>query len=118
VLVMDAEPMVRGMFARILRPQPGYRVLEASGVQEAQYLATVEARIHLLILKLKVPEANELEFGLCFRNACPKTHVLIASSSLESLSHRVGDTKQISFLAEPFTAPELVRIVRRILEIV
>jgi CheY-like chemotaxis protein len=115
VLVVDDEPLTRGVLARLLR-QFGYRVLEATGALEAQHLADARRRIDLLLMDLSTHETSDLELALWFRAIHPRTKVLAASDTLWDINYEIGESQQIAFLAKPFTPRELARIVQRILE--
>lgn len=115
VLLVDSAPMMRGVLARVLR-QLGYRVVEASGTVEAQRLAASSGEIHLMLLDHSVPERTDLELALWFRAMYPEMKILVACVSLWDLNDRIGQEQQINFLAKPFTAPELARMVRRVLK--
>ena len=115
VLLVDGAPMMRGVMARVLR-QLGYRVVEASGAHEAQRLATSRREIHLLLLNHSAPERTDLELALWFRAMYPEMKILVACVSLWDLNYHIGEERQINFLAKPFTAHELARMVRRVLE--
>ena len=115
VLLVGGAPMMRGVMARVLR-QLGYRVVEASGAHEAQRLAASPREIHLLLLNHSAPEQTDLELALWFRAMYPAMRILVACVSLWDLNYRIGEERQINFLAKPFTARELARIVRRVLE--
>ena len=107
--------MMRGVMARVLR-QLGYRVVEASGAHEAQRLAASPREIHLLLLNHFSPERTDLELALWFRAMYPEMKILVACISLWDLNYDLGEKRQITFLAKPFTARELARMVRRVLE--
>ena len=107
--------MMRGVIARVLR-QLGYRVVEASGAHEAQRLAASRGEVRLLLLNHFAPERSDLELALWFRAMYPEMKILVACVSLWDLDYRIGEDRQINFLAKPFTARELARMVRRVLE--
>jgi two-component system cell cycle sensor histidine kinase/response regulator CckA len=115
VLLVDGTPMMRGVMARLLR-QLGYRVVEASGAHEAQRLAASRGEFRLLLLNHSAPERTDLELALWFRAMYPEMKILVACVSLWDLNYHIGEERQINFLAKPFTARELARMVRRVLE--
>ncbi|PYI83790.1 MAG: hypothetical protein DME26_14435 [Verrucomicrobia bacterium] len=115
VLVMDQEPMIRSVLARVLR-QLGYQVLEASGALDAQRRAGSGREIDLLIMDLSAPGINDLELALWFRASYPQTKVLIASDAVWELNYQIGMSSRIAFLSKPYTPLELARMLRRILE--
>jgi len=107
--------MMRRILARVLR-QLDYHVVEASGARDAQRLATSCGEIHLLLLDHSTPDRTDMELALWFRATYPKMKILVTCLSLWDLNYHIGETQQINFLAKPFTADELARIVRRMLE--
>lgn len=115
VLLVDGAKMMRGVTAQVLR-QSGYRVVEASGAQEAQRLAASRREIHLLLLNHSAPERTNLEVALWFRAMYPEMKILVACVALWDLNYHIGEERQINFLAKPFTAGELSRMVGRVLE--
>ena len=115
MLLVGGAPMMRGVMARVLR-QLGYRVVEASGAHEAQRLAAGRRETHLLLLNHSAPERTDLELALWFRAMYPAMKILVACVSLWDLNYRIGEERQIHFLATPFTTRELARMVRRVLE--
>ena len=115
VLLVEGAPMMRGVMARVLR-QLGYRVVEASGAHEAQRLAASRGEVRLLLLNHFAPERSDLELALWFRAMYPEMKILVACISLWDLNYDLGERRQITFLAKPFTARELARMVRRVLE--
>lgn len=116
VLVVDDEPLVRGLETQILRQQ-GYTVLEAENAAEALQLAREAAAIHLLITDLAMPEIDGLELSRRFREMHPETPVLMVSGSLPVLGTRSEpDLKRFHFLAKPLQFSELIHKVRVLLD--
>ena len=115
VLVVDDDAMVRDVETQVLRLE-GYTVLEAEGAAEALRLAAVTATIHLLITDLVMPEVDGLELTRRFREAHPKTPVLMVSGSLPLIQNKADDLERLEFLAKPFQFKELVHKVRTLLD--
>ena len=115
LLVVDDEPMLRGVETQILRVQ-GYKVLEAGNAAQALRLAREAAAIHLLITDFSMPEVDGLELTRRFRAVHPKTPVLMVSGSLPLIQHRAEDLDRFEFLAKPFQFNELLRKVRTLLD--
>jgi len=115
VLVVDDEPISRGVMVHILQ-RFGYRVLETSAVLEAQHLAAGKEKIDLLITDLNDAKTSPLELALWFRALYPQTKVLLASDSVWELDYRLCELQQIGLLAKPFTAFRLARMVREVLD--
>lgn len=115
LLVVDDEPLLRGVETRILRVQ-GYTVLEAGNAAQALRLAREAAAIHLLITDFAMPEVDGLELTRRFRAVHPKTPVLMVSGSLPLIQQRANDLDRFDFLAKPFQFDELLRKVRTLLD--
>ena len=81
LLVVDDDPIVRGVLVQVLRLQ-GYTVLQAESALEALRLATSTATIHLLITDLLMPDVDGLELTHRFRAAHPMIPVLMVSGSI------------------------------------
>jgi len=115
ILLVDSGRMMRGTLAVTLR-RLGYRVKEASTAVRAQQLAEENPGIQLLFLDLSAPDGNDLELAIWFRVMYPGIKVLATTASLWSLNTHVGHAAEFVFLAKPFTARELARTVRTVLE--
>jgi CheY-like chemotaxis protein len=115
VLVVDDEPVVRGVMTRILR-QLGYRVVEASGTVEAERVVNAEPKIDLLLTDFSMPESNGLEFARWFRSRFAETPVLMVTGSLWELNYQAESLGEFAILTKPFTAVDLGRMVRRVLD--
>jgi CheY-like chemotaxis protein len=113
VLLVNDNPEMRAVLATTLRDF-GYHIWEASGAVEAQKVASVHEKIDLLLTDYSMPGSNGLELAMWFRALYPETKVLVASASLWSLGYQIGH--QITFLPKPFTALELAKMVRRVLD--
>ena len=117
LLVVDDDPMFRGLVAEVLRLQ-GYTVLEAQGAAEALHLAREAATIHLLITDFSMPEVDGLELTRRFRLVHPKTPVLMVSGSFPSIQDRTGALGRFEFMAKPIQHDELLLKVRALLDTV
>jgi CheY-like chemotaxis protein len=115
VLVVDDEPLLRQMMVYMLR-EFGYRMLEASGSQEAQRLAYLNEKIHLLVTDFSMPQTNGLELAHWFQANYPETKVLIATGSLCEFVHQAGEQQRFAVLAKPFDGVQLGRMVRLVLD--
>jgi len=115
VLLVNSGSMMRGVLARLLR-QLGYRVMEASGAMDAQQLAASSGEVHLLLVDHSTTEQTDLELALWFRAKYPEMKILVACVSLWDLNYHISEAQQICFLAKPFTAHELAKMIRRVLE--
>ena len=115
LLVVDDDPMVRDLEAKILRLH-GYTVMEAKDGKEALRLAGKAVAIHLLITDFSMPEVDGLELSRRFREIHPKIPVLMVSGSLPLINTSTGDLDRFETLAKPFRFAELLDKVRRLLD--
>ncbi|MGQ9552557.1 MAG: PAS domain S-box protein [Anaerolineae bacterium] len=117
VLVVEDEPTVRRVAARILREQ-GYTVLEAANAHEALRLSQEHAGpIHLLLTDVVMPQMGGRELAARLKAVRPETLVLYVSGYTNNaiVHHGVLD-EGTAFLQKPFTATALVRRVRDLLD--
>lgn len=115
VMVVDDEPLVRQMMVHMLR-EFGYRVLEASSSLEAQRLAYINEKIHLLVTDFSMPQTNGAELAQWFQVNYPETKVLIATGSLCEFVNQAGEQEGFAILAKPFDGVQLGQMVRMVLD--
>jgi CheY-like chemotaxis protein len=117
VLVVEDEPVVRDLAAKILR-QRGYTVLAAEGGPAALQLAKDHpGTIHLLLTDVVMPEMGGPEVAQRLRAARPGTRVLYMSGYTDDaiLKHGALDAST-PFLQKPFTPWGLAARVRDVLD--
>ena len=117
VLVVDDEPQVRNVARRLLTTH-GYRVLEASTAEEALEKYASDGRdIDLVILDFIMPGMGGrrgLERLRALDQAVP---VIIASGySAEVTSSDLLQRGAQAFVAKPYQAKTMLRVVRRVLD--
>lgn len=117
VLVVEDEPFVRNLAARILRDL-GYRVLLAANGDEALRLASQEEPIDLLLSDLVMPYMGGQELAEKLLATHPQLRVLFMSGYTQDfeLPQRDLHERKIAFLQKPFTAVSLGRCVRQVLD--
>ena len=118
VLLVEDEPTVRQLAARILRRQ-GYTVLEASDGAEA--LAFVERsgdlHIDLLFTDIVMPHMGGYALMEKLRQIRPEIKVQLTSGYTDSTTIIVNRLDYgIDFLGKPFTPSALARKVREVLD--
>ena len=80
ILVIDDDPMVRTVMARVLMTR-GYKVLEAGGVDEELALcAALGDTLDLLIADLALPSVREQPLTDRLVHRCPNTKILYISA--------------------------------------
>jgi two-component system, cell cycle sensor histidine kinase and response regulator CckA len=117
VLVVEDEEGVRNLAARMLRAV-GYTVLTAAGGAEAiAACGTHEGQIHLLLTDVVMPEISGKTLAERLAKQLPGIRVLYMSGYTDNaiVHHGVLD-KGTSFISKPFSAAELTRKVREVLD--
>jgi PAS domain S-box-containing protein len=119
ILVVEDEEAVRALLVDALE-QFGYRVLEApSGPRALEVAAREEPGIDLLVTDVVMPDGmNGVELATRLRRTAPNLRVVLISGYLADVSQ--GDlleTEGITYLAKPFSLPELARVARRCLDV-
>jgi two-component system, cell cycle sensor histidine kinase and response regulator CckA len=111
VLLVDDDPAVRSFAARALQ-RNGYRVLAAAGPREAlELLRSANGRIHMLITDETMPGMSGTRLIESARSLDSGAKSLLISGHPE----RAVDL-DVPYLAKPFSASELTRRVRQVLD--
>jgi PAS domain S-box-containing protein len=119
VLLVEDEPSMRTLAARILHTQ-GYAVIEASngkeGLRTAQEFA---GEIHLVLTDVVMPEMTGKAMVSRLEATRPGIKVLFVSGYINNtiVLHGVLNSN-VAFLQKPFTADVLARKVRKVLDAV
>ncbi|MGZ4400876.1 MAG: hybrid sensor histidine kinase/response regulator [Gaiellaceae bacterium] len=110
ILLVEDEPTVRAVAARILR-EAGYEVLEAKEGEEGLRVATREIdRLDLLLTDVVMPQLSGPELALRVRALRPTLPVIFCSGYLAgALDGNLTSGETI--LAKPFTSSELLAAV-------
>lgn len=116
ILVVDDDPLTRRFMIRALE-RLGYHVLEARDPDQALAFAS-NSHVHLGVLDVVMPKMTGPELARAISRVKPQVRFLFVSGKApEDLvqEHRaVG--QGTGFLAKPFTADELGRAVREVLD--
>jgi PAS domain S-box-containing protein len=117
ILVVDDEPGIRALVAKILRRE-GYVVLEAGSANEAMTVTLIHgAPVHLLLTDVMLPDRSGREVAEQLHAAVPGIKVLYISGFTDDESVRTGNFPPGSrFLQKPFTLGALVGTVREALD--
>jgi two-component system cell cycle sensor histidine kinase/response regulator CckA len=116
LLVVDDEEMVRRLATRMLASQ-GYRVVEASGGQEAIcVLQSMGPRIDAVLTDVAMPGLGGRQLGATISECWPRIRVLYMSGfpAQRMVSEGALDPTQ-PFVAKPFTSEQLGKKVRDLL---
>ncbi len=118
VLLVEDEPLVRGLALRLLTQQ-GYGVLEASNGEEALRVAQEHAGepIHLLLTDVVMPRMSGKELADHLKSLRPGIKVLYVSGYTDNaiVHHGVLDP-DTHFLQKPFSHRTLSHKVREVLD--
>jgi two-component system, cell cycle sensor histidine kinase and response regulator CckA len=117
ILLVEDEPSVRTLAARVLRNQ-GYKVLEAVNGSEALQIANMhKARIHLLLTDVVMPEVGGKDLYDQLKPLRPDIKVLFTSGYTDNaIVHQGQLTVDAAFLQKPFSPIFLTHKVREILD--
>jgi CheY-like chemotaxis protein len=116
ILVVDDDPGVREVAARVLS-RAGYRVLQAGEGSEALRVAREhEGPVHLLLTDVVMPGMNGRELSGRLSEERPETRVLYMSAYTEDeVILRGIRVAHVAFLAKPFSLDGLESAVREAL---
>ncbi|HEX6615028.1 MAG TPA: ATP-binding protein, partial [Gemmatimonadales bacterium] len=118
VLVVEDDPLVRQLSARLLASQ-GYAALEARNGREAlELLQAHEGRVQLVLTDVVMPELGGAEFARRVEHLQPGLPVLFMSGFTDHEVVRRGLLDPSApYLQKPFDAATLGRRVREILDL-
>jgi PAS domain S-box-containing protein len=118
VLLVEDDPSVRELAARVLRNQ-GYTVLEAANGNEALRISREgnRGKIYLLLTDVVMPQMGGRELVSQFRAHYPEIKVLFISGYTDStMTHNAILKPGEHFLEKPFSPTGLARKVREVLD--
>lgn len=118
IMLVEDDPAIRRMAARILRQQ-GYAVLEAATGADAlrKIQEQPEDGLRLLITDIVMPEMNGKELAQTVKKRCPQAKVLYISGYTQNVvvHHGILDPG-INFLQKPFTLEDFACKVREVID--
>ena len=113
VLVVDDEPLMLPLVARILR-ENGYDVqVAAHGLAAKQILASVLVAPDLVLTDLRMPHLDGLQLGRAVAELHPDVPVAYMSAYDSGLAELGPDVLRDYFLPKPFSPDTLLALVRR-----
>ena len=115
VLVVDDEPVVRRLAQRVLE-RAGYRVLVAENGREAlRVVEEQQGAVNVVLLDLTMPELSGEETFEALAVSTPRLPVVMTSGYSEETSTHLTERGLAGFLEKPYTAEELLEVIRRVL---
>jgi PAS domain S-box-containing protein len=116
VLLVEDESQVRKFAALVLRGT-GYKVLEASGGEEALISAQQhKGRIHMLLTDVVMPGMSGKELSERLKQRRPNIKVIFASGYTDdAILHHGVLGPEMEFIQKPFTPSSLTQKVRQVL---
>lgn len=116
ILVVEDEEALRSMIEEVLNGS-GYKILTASNGTEALETLRRVSDIHLVITDVVMPEMNGVTLSREIARYAPHAPILFISGYAdEQLAHRGILLPDLRFLAKPFTAHQLLHVVREVLK--
>jgi PAS domain S-box-containing protein len=118
VLLVEDEPAVREVAARLLRER-GYHVLVAANGDEALQLARSHAKdqIHLLVTDVVMPRLSGKMVADQIKALQPDIKVLFISGYTDdTIIHHGAADKSLAFLQKPFSPALLAHKIREVLD--
>jgi PAS domain S-box-containing protein len=107
ILVVEDEPVVRGLVRATLR-ELGYTVLEASdGYEALRLIAEHKTEIHLLLTDVIMPLMNGHELAQRLKTVRPGVKVVYMSGYTDDVLAFHGIAPEIEFIQKPFTSADL-----------
>jgi signal transduction histidine kinase/CheY-like chemotaxis protein len=117
VLVVDDEPAVRRLLARILRAR-GYDVFETEDAQSAlAFMSSADRQMDLVVTDVVMPKMSGVRLAEQIRERWPAVKILFVSGfpNGEGLSFNES-TATIPLLGKPFTSDQIEATVRALLD--
>jgi CheY-like chemotaxis protein len=117
ILLAEDEPAIRTALSRVLRGA-GYEVLEAEHGGEALRIADAEPKpIHLLLSDVMMPGVGGKELVQRLTKLRPDIHIVLMSGYTDDEALRADlGAARYAFLQKPFTAKEVLKVIRAALD--
>jgi signal transduction histidine kinase/CheY-like chemotaxis protein len=116
VLVVEDDPLVRGMARRALA-EAGFEVCEAANGQEALSVAAAEPRLDAVLTDLAMPVIGGRELARRLQQQRPGLPVVFMSGYTDDEVVRRGLLERgVSFLEKPFSSEVLARTLQQVLQ--
>ncbi len=110
ILLVEDEPRVRQMAARLLR-EHGYTVLEATYAQEAITIAQ-QHEVDVLITDVILPQSDGITLAYHLQASFPQIRVILMSGYMQHIMPN-GNAPPFPVLSKPFTRHQLLAMIRQ-----
>jgi PAS domain S-box-containing protein len=114
VLIVEDEPVVRGLLVEVLEDQ-GYRILEASDGPAGLKVLQSDLRIDLLIADIGLPGMDGRHLVEQARKTRPDMRALLITGYSDAALANGAPEPGLAVLAKPFDVDALMRNVRRLI---
>jgi CheY-like chemotaxis protein len=117
ILLVEDEPILREWVSEILKGL-GYRIVEAgNGVEALKVWDEQMGRIDLLLTDMVMPEGlTGRDLARQLKTRQPGLKVIYTSGYSEEILSNEADIRDAPFLAKPYHAPQLTKLVRELLD--
>jgi CheY-like chemotaxis protein len=115
VLVVDDEPSVRKLLARILRSR-GYDVFEAEDAHSALAFMGSANRMDLVVTDMVMPAMTGVRFAEQIRSQWPTVKILFVSGFPTTDALPTSEMSSIPILGKPFSPEQIEAKVREVLD--
>ena len=116
VLVVDDEPAVRRLLARILRSR-GYDVFETEDAQSAlAFLSSATRPMDLVVTDIVMPSMSGVRLAELIRAKWPSVKILFVSGFPAADALSASEIPSMALLGKPFTPDEIEAKVRELLD--
>jgi PAS domain S-box-containing protein len=117
ILVVEDDARLRSLAEQILATR-GYHVLGAANAREAlELIDTYGSRLSLLLTDVVMPGMNGRDLANRALKACPALSVIYMSGYTDAGAIPFGRDTPQAFLGKPFTAVDLLELVRSTLDV-
>lgn len=116
ILVVDDEPRVRNIAARLLKHE-GYQAVEAGdGMEAIERLSAPGANVRLVLLDLTMPRLDGIQTAREMFRRVPNVPIILMSGFTEQeVSAKSSEVPFVGFLQKPFNRQQFLEAVRRCL---
>ncbi|TFG80066.1 MAG: PAS domain-containing sensor histidine kinase [Chrysiogenales bacterium] len=117
ILLVEDEEDLRELLAAVLHDQ-GYGILMArDGLEALERYRRHRGDIQLVITDMDLPKINGAAVCQAILSSDPKTKIILISGFLETaLKNSILASGVREFLAKPYTMPQMLQLVRRVLD--